>query len=92
MPSSWPSSGESFYPSKLDLGHMEIWQIVAICLLMVPVFLLANYLIVKKMARQRRERDERIERAAAESVARSFRLKGQDRYLSWPRYNPRRKG
>lgn len=71
---------------------MEIWQIVAICLLMVPLFLLANYLIVKKMARQRRERDERIERAAAESVARSFRQKGQDRYQSWPRYNPRRKG
>jgi hypothetical protein len=71
---------------------MEIWQIVAICLLMVPVFLLANYLIVKKMARQRRERDERIERAAAESVARSFRRKGQDRYQSWPKYNPRRKG
>jgi hypothetical protein len=71
---------------------MEIWQIVAICLLMVPLFLLANYLIVKKLARQRRERDERIERAAAESVARSFRQEGQDRYQSWPRYNPRRKG
>jgi uncharacterized membrane protein affecting hemolysin expression len=56
---------------------MEIWQIVVICLLLVPAFLLANYVIVKKMVRQRREQEERIERAVAASVARSM---GRDKY------------
>jgi hypothetical protein len=70
---------------------MELWQILLICLLMLPAFFLANYLVVTRMARNRRERDERIDRAAAESVARSYsdrRLK----YESWPKYrHPRKK-
>ncbi len=69
---------------------MEIWQIVLICVLMIPVFLAANYFIVRKMAMERRSRDERIERAVSDSVARSFADKGA-RYQSWPKYKAGRK-
>lgn len=69
---------------------MEIWQIVVICVLMIPAFLAANYFLVKKMAAERRSRDERIERAVAESVAASFAEKGA-RYQSWPKYRAGRK-
>ncbi len=64
---------------------MEIWQIVLICALMIPVFLLANYIIVKRMAAERRSRDDRIDRAVSDSVAASFADKTM-RYHSWPRY------
>lgn len=70
---------------------MELWQILLICLLMLPAFFLANYLVVTRMARNRRERDERIDRAAAESVARSYRDR-RLKYESWPKYrHPRKK-
>ncbi|MCX6670176.1 MAG: hypothetical protein NTV25_10305 [Methanothrix sp.] len=69
---------------------MEIWQIVVICVLMIPVFLAANYFIVRKMAAERRSRDERIEQAVSDSVARSFADKGA-RYQSWPKYRAGRK-
>ncbi len=69
---------------------MEIWQIVLICVLLIPVFLAANYFIVRKIAMERRSRDERIERAVSDSVARSFRDKGA-RYQSWPKYRAGRK-
>jgi len=69
---------------------MEIWQIVVICVLMIPVFLAANYFIVRKMAAERRSRDERIEQAVSDSVARSFADKGA-RYQSWPKYRVGRK-
>jgi hypothetical protein len=64
---------------------MEIWQIVVICILMFPLFLIANYIIVKKAAMQRRARDDRIERAVSDSVAASYAEKGLARQ-SWPRY------
>jgi len=51
---------------------MEVWQIVVICILMIPLFLAANYFIVKKMAAERRSRDDRIDRAVSESVAASY--------------------
>jgi hypothetical protein len=69
---------------------MEIWHIVVICILMIPLFLLANYIIVKKAASERRLRDERIERAVADSVAESFAQKGLARQ-SWPKYKAARK-
>jgi uncharacterized membrane protein len=69
---------------------MEIWQIVVICILMFPLFLIANYIIVKKAASARRNRDERIERAVSESVARSYAKKGQIKE-SWPKYKAERK-
>ena len=69
---------------------MEIWQIVVICVLMIPVFLAANYFIVRKMAAERRSRDERVEQAVSDSVARSFADKGA-RYQSWPKYRAGRK-
>ncbi len=69
---------------------MEVWQIVVICILMIPAFLAANYFLVKKMAADRRSRDERIERTVAESVAASFANKGA-RYQSWPKYRAGRK-
>jgi len=68
---------------------MEIWQIVIICVLMIPLFLLANYIIVKKMAAERRSRDDRIERAVSDSVAASFADKTL-RYQSWPKYRAAR--
>lgn len=71
--------------------QMQIWQIVLICILLVPIFFLANYLIVRKMAAERRSRDDRIERAVADSVARSFAQKGSGRFSSWPKYNARRR-
>ncbi|MFB3765621.1 MAG: hypothetical protein ACE14P_10310 [Methanotrichaceae archaeon] len=43
------------------------------------------------MAAERKLRDERIERAVAESVARSFTQKGPERFGSWPKYNAKRK-
>ncbi len=69
---------------------MEIWHIVVICILMFPLFLIANYIIVKKAASERRLRDERIERAAAQSVAESYAKKGLAKE-SWPKYRPARK-
>jgi hypothetical protein len=68
---------------------MEIWQIVVICILMFPLFLIANYIIVKKAAMQRRARDDRIERAVSDSVAASYAEKGLARQ-SWPRYRTAR--
>jgi hypothetical protein len=69
---------------------MEIWHIVVICILMIPLFLLANYIIVKKAASERRLRDERIERAVGASVAESFAQKGLARQR-WPKYKAARK-
>ncbi len=69
---------------------MEIWQIAVICILMFPLFLIANYIIVKKAASERRRRDERIERAVAASVAASYADKGLARQ-SWPKYKAKRK-
>jgi hypothetical protein len=69
---------------------MQIWQIVVICILMIPLFLAANYFIVKKMAADRRSRDDRIERAVSDSVAASYAEKGLPRQ-SWPKYKAARK-
>jgi hypothetical protein len=70
---------------------MEIWQIVVICILMLPLFLIANYVVVKKAASERRSRDERIERAVSDSVAASFADKGLLARQSWPKYRAARK-
>jgi hypothetical protein len=69
---------------------MEIWQIVVICILMFPLFLIANYVVVKKAASERRSRDERIERAVSDSVAASYADKSK-RFESWPKYREARK-
>lgn len=52
--------------------HLEVWQIVAICLLMLPVFFAANYVIVKRMVQERKAREDRVERFIAASVARDM--------------------
>ncbi|HII05786.1 MAG TPA: hypothetical protein HA349_00275 [Methanotrichaceae archaeon] len=52
--------------------HLEIWQIVAICLLMLVVFFIANYVIVKRVVQERKIREERVERFIAASVARDM--------------------
>ncbi len=70
---------------------MEIWQIVLICILLIPIFFIANYIIVRKMAAEKKSRDERIERAVAESVAKSFAQKGPGKFNSWPKYNAKRR-
>jgi hypothetical protein len=69
---------------------MEIWQIVVICILMLPLFFIANYIVVKKAAAERRSREERIERAVSDSVAASYADKGLARQ-SWPKYRAARK-
>ncbi|MBN1236020.1 MAG: hypothetical protein JW999_08240 [Methanotrichaceae archaeon] len=69
---------------------MEIWHIVVICILMFPLFLIANYIIVKKAAMERRSRDDRIERAVSDSVAASYAKKGQVKE-NWPKYKAARK-
>jgi hypothetical protein len=69
---------------------MEIWQIVVICILMLPIFLIANYVVVKKAAAERRSRDDRIERAVSDSVAASYADRGLARQ-SWPKYRAARK-
>ena len=69
---------------------MEIWHIVVICILMLPLFLLANYIVVKKAATEQRLREERVDRAVAASVAESYADKSK-RFQSWPRYRPTRK-
>lgn len=70
---------------------MQVWQIILICILLLPIFYIANYFIVKKMVASRRAREERIERAVAESVARSFAAKGPDKFRTWPKYNAKRR-
>jgi F0F1-type ATP synthase membrane subunit b/b' len=70
---------------------MEIWQIFLICILLLPTFYLANYLVVKRMAKNWREREDRIERAVAASVAKSFASNGPGKYKSWPKYKIQRK-
>lgn len=69
---------------------MEIWHIVAFCILLFPLFLAANYILVKKMAAERRLRDERLERAASDSVRESYSGKGLP-HQSWPKYKAARK-
>ena len=68
---------------------MEIWQIILICISLVPVFFVANYFVVKRMAAEKRSRDEMIERAVTKSVADSFSKNGMGRYESWPKYRAR---
>ncbi len=70
---------------------MEVWQIVIICILLVPAFLAANYFVVIRAARNRRSRDEMIERTVAQSVAESFSKNGAARYEYWPKYRNKRK-
>lgn len=69
---------------------MEVWHIIVICVLMVPIFLIANYIIVKKAASERRMRDDKLERAVAASVAETYSKKGLARE-SWPKYRAARK-
>jgi hypothetical protein len=69
---------------------MELWIIVVICILMFPLFLIANYVVVKKAAMERRMRDDRIERAVSDSVAASYANKGMARQ-NWPKYEAPRK-
>jgi hypothetical protein len=68
---------------------MEIWHIVLICILLVPVFFMTNYFVVRRMVAARKEREDRIERAVAQSVADSFSRNGMGRYESWPKYRAR---
>ena len=57
---------------RCDLYRMEIWHVLVICILMVPLFLIANYVVVKWVVKSKNEREDRIERAIAMSVARDM--------------------
>ena len=69
---------------------MEIWHIVLICILLFPLFLAANYFLVKKIAKETRSRDDRLDRAASDSVKESYSGKGLPNQ-SWPKYKVARK-
>ena len=69
---------------------MEVWHIVAFCILLFTLFLAANYILVKKMAAERRLRDDRLERAVSDSVKESYSGKGLPQQ-SWPKYKAARK-
>ena len=47
---------------------MEIWQILLICIMLLPAFFALNYLVVKIAVRRRRELELRMEMAAAASI------------------------
>jgi hypothetical protein len=71
---------------------MEIWLIVAICILMVPAFLVINYIVVKRAANNRRHREEMLERAVAISVNKSMgAIKSGEKYKPKPRFGKRQK-
>ncbi|AET63808.1 hypothetical protein Mhar_0422 [Methanothrix harundinacea 6Ac] len=59
--------------------HLEIWHIAVICLLMLPAFFIANYLLVKKMVQERRIREDRVERFVAASVSRDMSPENRSR-------------
>lgn len=69
---------------------MEIWQILIICLLLLPAFYLANYIIVKKLAGQKKQREDLMERAVAISVARRMASR-KDKYSPEPRFGSRKR-
>lgn len=52
--------------------HLEVWQIAAICFLMLPLFFFVNYVVVKRMVQERKIREDRVERFIAASVARDM--------------------
>jgi hypothetical protein len=69
---------------------MEIWQILIVCLLLLPAFYLANYILVKKMVRQKKQREDLMERAVAISVARRMASR-KDKYSPQPRFGSRKR-
>ncbi len=71
---------------------MELWHILVICLMLLPIFFIANYIIVKRMVRERRKMDDRLERAISSRVARSMgAVKGSDKYKPKPRFGSRQR-
>lgn len=69
---------------------MVIWQILVICLLLLPAFYLANYIIVKKLVGQKKQREDLMERAVAISVARRMASR-KDKYSPEPRFGSRKR-
>lgn len=67
---------------------MEIWQILIICLLLLPAFYLANYVLVKKMVAQKKRQEDLMERAVAISIARRMASR-KDKYSPEPRFGSR---
>ena len=59
---------------------MEIWQIIVICILLLPLFLIANYIVVKKAASARRSRGKLKARLSGRNV-RQRRRSGQVRFI-----------
>lgn len=69
---------------------MEIWQILIICLLLLPAFYIANYILVKKLVRQKNKQEDLMERAVDISVARRMASR-KDKYSPEPRFGSRKK-
>jgi len=70
---------------------MELWQIIVICLMMFPAFLLVNYLMVKKAVAEKKRREDVMERVIASSVNRKMSAVGQNRFRPKPRYGLKKK-
>ncbi|HOT06465.1 MAG: hypothetical protein A4E45_01256 [Methanosaeta sp. PtaB.Bin039] len=69
---------------------MEIWQVVVVCIMALPVFYALNYLVVVRAARDRRSRDLRIEKTVAARVSRDYGG-GRTRFVT-RKYRPRKPG
>lgn len=63
---------------------------MVICLLLLPAFYLANYVLVKKLVRQKKQREDLMERAVAISVARRMASR-KDKYSPEPRFGSRKR-
>ncbi len=75
-----------------QLSFMELWHILVICILMVPAFLVANYIIVKRIVRERKRMEDRMERAISANVARNMGvLKSSNKYRSKPRFGSKQR-
>ena len=69
-----------------EIYLMELWHVLVICILMVPAFLVTNYIVVKRMVRERKRMEDRMERAISANVARNMgALKSSNKYRPKPR-------
>lgn len=74
----------------IGMMYMELWQILVICILMLPAFFILNYIVVTRAARERRARELRVEQTVASWVGRDYGS-GKGRFVN-RRYRPRRPG
>jgi len=65
----------NLFDMPLSSPHLELWQIAALCLLMLPIFFIFNYIVVKYAAKNQKMRQDRHDRVIAASVSRDMNPK-----------------